>query len=333
MESLNKLICPIGIKAGKTLTADVKRLPHLLIAGGGTGVARTYLSSMLIDAAKEKSPDTLRVLAVHLNSISNALPHLLTHVIEDENEAEAALDWLKCEADRRFGLLTESGTYNVDMYNEHAENKLFYIVAAIGELEKLTKRAKESVAMLAAKARAAGIYLLVSTEKPDTKVITGIIKANIPSRIALKTETKAQSRLILDCFGAETLKKNELLFLPIGQSTPETLNFSVPSAGEIKNSLSELASAYPPAGFEVLTAKAQNVPSLAVQALEIALRYGTVSTALLQRALHIGYAKAAKLIDEMENTGYIGEYRASKPREVLLTKTELEILIKELGEI
>lgn len=312
---------------GTPVSTDLKKLPHLLIAGEGAGA---YLTALITGAAKDHSPEALRVLAVNNGAISS-LPHLLFPVIEDEKTAEEALLWLKDECDRRFALFAAAGTRNIDSYNEKAEAKLFYVVAAISELERLTKRAKEYTAMLAAKARAAGIYLVVCTEKPDNRVITGIIKANVPSHIALKTETKAQSRLILDTAGAERLEENELLFYPISNRMPELLCYSLPKEAELEDTLSEIAEKYPRAEF-VCISVAEKKPSLLLQSLEAMLNYGTVSNALLQRALHIGYARAAKLISEMETAGYIGEYRGSKPREILLSKSELADLINKLRE-
>ncbi len=317
---------------GTSVSCDIKKLPHLLAAGGKKGEARAYLTALLLEALRDKSPDTLRVLALRLDAAAD-LPHLICPVIKDDKEAEYALDGLVGETGRRFSLLKEAGVYNIDAYNELSENKLFYIICIIGELEGLTKRSQECVAALAAKARAAGIYLLASTEKPNTKVITGIIKANIPSRIALKTETKAESRLILDSPGAERLEENELLFLPIGQTSPEKLTYSVPCGKETLAALSALANAFPRADLVTFTASVQRDPSLLVQALETALRYGGISTAQLQRALHIGYKKAAMLIKEMEAAGYIGEYEHSSPRKLLLTESELKKLTKELREI
>ncbi len=318
---------------GTSVSRDLKRLPHLLIAGGKQGEARTYLTALLTEAVREVSPSDIRVLALQLDGFVNSLPHLLCPVITDAKESEAALSWLMGEVDRRFALLAEAGARSIDTYNESASEKLFYICAAIGGLEEQTKKSKESIAMLAAKARATGVYLIVCSEKAEPKVITGIVKANIPSRIALKTQTKAQSRVIIDCTGAEKLEENELLFLPVGQSVPEKLSFSLPTGEALESAVSELAASYPRADLVKLCANAEKEPPLIAQALETALRYGAVSTALLQRALHVGYAKAAKLIDEMESAGYIGKYEHSKPRELLLTKEELTQLIKELREI
>lgn len=316
---------------GTSVSRDLKRLPHLLIAGGGKNEARTYLASLLAEAVRDISPDDIRVLALHCDATVNSLPHLLCPAITDTGDAEAALEWLRNEVDRRFALLAGSGTRSIDAYNEKADEKLFYIIAACG-LEELTSKSREKIAMLAAKARAAGVHLAVCSEKADTKTISGIVKANIPSRIALKAQAKAESRTILDCTGAEKLEANELLFLPIGQNTPERLTYSLPKAKELEDAFSAIASAYPRAEYIPLASSAQKKPPVMVRALETALRFGSVSTALLQRALHIGYARAANIIDEMENAGYISKYEHSKPRKVLLTESELERLIKELTD-
>lgn len=308
---------------GTAVSCDIKKLPHLLIAGGDKGEAKRYLTALLSEAVREKSPDTLRVLAIGIEEAS-ALPHLICPVITDGSDAKNALAFALCEAERRFELFSKAGARNVDGYNEQTEDKLYYLVCAVGELEGLTKDAENSLVYIVQKARAAGIYLLVCTENAGR--LANAVKANIPSRIALKTETKAESRRVLDVYGAEKLDKNELLFLPVGKNEPEKLIYSAPSDDEIKAALSEIANAYPRADFIAFGANENKAPSLLVQALEAALRYHGISTALLQRALHIGYKKAAALIEEMEAAGYIGKYRHSKQRELLFTEKDIEKL-------
>ena len=326
MQSTNELKVNIGTQCdGTSVSRDIKRLPHLLIAGGEKGEARAYLTSLLLEVAKTNAPSVLRVLAMQLDAELNALPHLLAPVTENESEAEAALLWLKNEAQRRFGLFTASGVHNIDTYNEKAPDKLYHVIAAIGDISKLTKRSVEYAAMLAAKARATGIYLLAAEENASARTIPSLLKANIPSRIALKTETKAQSRVILDTAGAEKLSVGDILFLPIGTAEPQRLSRN---AAEI--SVSEIAELHSPAErITIAYEKPCETPLLRL-ALETAIEHGGVSAALLQRKLHIGYKKAAGLIEEMEAAGYVGEYCGSKPRRLLLTKTELEKLIKEI---
>jgi S-DNA-T family DNA segregation ATPase FtsK/SpoIIIE len=329
MQNAIKILLPIGTDCGGTsVSADLKRLPHLLIAGAG---AKEYLTALIANAAGELSPKDVRVISLHTDSRLNALPHLLSPVIEDEKAAEEALLWLKNECDRRFKLFAEAGTYDIDRYNEKAEDKLFYVIAVIGELERLTKKASGYTAMLAAKARAAGIYLIACTEKATKKAMTDLIRANVPSRIALKTETAAESRIILDAAGAEKLEAGALLYHPMGASAHERLGFTQQADSELEKSLAEIAKKYPGEAYITLSAREKTQAPL-VSALEMALRYGAISTALLQRSLHIGYARAARLVDEMEAAGYIGAYRGYGAREVLISKTELEKLINELRE-
>ena len=313
---------------GTGVSHDIKRLPHLLIAGGGNDEARAFLTRMLLDAARNVSPNTLRVLAIGLGSEINSLPHLLTPVIEEEKEAERALLWLTGEVDRRYGLFEAAGVRSIDAYNEKADG-LFVIIAAIGDARALTKKARGCVASLAAKARAAGIYVLLSSDKADTRSIDAIIRVNVPSRIALKTETSAQSRAILDTAGAEGLEAGEILFRPVGTTVPQVLNYQAPTDDASKSLVNEIASRYPRAEYVAISSAKEEAPDLLKGALEAALEYGGISTALLQRTLHIGYKKASALVEKMENAGYIGEYRGSAPRKVLLTAEELEGLIKE----
>ena len=324
-----KILLPIGTLCdGTCVSPDLKRLPHLLIAGGRD--TRRYLTRLVISAASAHSPDALRVLAMHFDGALDTLPHLLSAGIEAECDSEAALLWLTDEMDRRYGLLTEAKARTVDDYNARSASKLYYIIAAVGALEKLSKRAKERAALIAAKARAAGIYLVACTENADKKVITDIIKINIPSHIALKTETKAQSRLIIGVNGAETLEENELLFLPVGSYVPQKLVYTAPSDSELRTALSELNAAYPRAELVSITARKEKEPPLLLSALVFLQRNGGATAALLQRGLKISYRKAAGLIEEMENAGYIGEFNGSKPRAILLTDAELEKLISEL---
>ena len=318
-----------GLCDGTPVSRDLKRLPHLLIGGSTEGAAHNYLSALLIEAAAEKTTDALRILAVNVDGRLNALPHLLSPVITDDSEAETALLWLTREADRRFALLWDAGVRNVDAYNENAKEPMCCIIAAVSRLQRATKKAKEYISYLAAKARAVGIYVIACTDELSAKTVSGIIKANIPSRIALRTDTRAQSRLLLDCNGAEKLGEDELLLLPVGYNVPERLVITQISEQELDSALSEIQSAYPPAGAVAFTAEKETEASRFIRALTLAVNNNGITVAALQRGLHIGYKKAAMLMQEMENAGYVAEYEGQKPRKVLISKDELIKLTSE----
>lgn len=312
---------------GTPVSCDLKRLPHLLIAGKK---GKEYLSSLLLEAARENDPGTLRLLITDLGEELNVLPHLLSPVVTGEKEVENALLWLTQEMERRFRMLRDVGVYNIDTYNNRkTEARLPYLIAAVGCLDTTSNAAKEHIACLAAKARATGIYLAVCAEAPDTKVVTGIIKANIPSRATFRTETRAGSRVMLDIYGAELLGKNELFFLPIGRREPQLLTVSLPCKEELENTACDISRKYPKAEEISITPKEEKKPSLRKSALLLAAKNGGISITYLQRALHIGHKKASELMDEMEKAGYVSPYEGSGARRILISKKELKRLANE----
>lgn len=311
---------------GTPVSYDMKKLPHLLIAGKK---GKEYLSSLLLEAAMENAPSDLRLLITDLGEELNVLPHLLSPVITGENEVENALLWLTQEMDRRFRLLRDAGVYNVDTYNGKTKARLSYLIAAIGSLENTSKSAKERISMLAAKARATGIYLAVCAEAPNPKVITDVIKANVPSCATFKTETKAESRLMLDLCGAELLEENELFFLPIGRREPQLLTVSLPCKEERSGAAADICGKYPKAEEISIAPMQEKEPSLLITALKVAARQDGISIASLQRSLHLGFKKAASLMEEMEKAGYISPYEGSGQRKLIISKDELIKLTEE----
>lgn len=321
MEAYAELICPIGTDNGETVTANLKRMPHLLVAGGKEGEARRYLYGILLSLIKDNSPEILRLLVTHMPELCADIPHLLADPARDGAGAVNVFGWVTEEVDRRYARLTEAGVRNIDEYNRSSEEKLPYIVCVAGKLEELPSSAKEKAAITAAKARAAGIYLAVASEKADAKTVCGLIKANIPTRIALKTATKTESRVILDAYGAETLEENELIYSPIA-AKPSVLKFE-PISDEAARKITENAKKLP-APERIIPKGRTDEEKMLYRALELAIETGGVTTALLQRRFGISYAKAARLTEEMEAAGYVGEYEGPKPRAVYITREQLE---------
>ena len=326
--------------AGKPLVADLTKILHLLIAGATGSGKSVCLNSIIASLLFKARPDEVKLMMIDPKrvelSVYDGIPHLIAPVVTDPRQAAGALRWAVKEMERRYRLLSETGARNLDAYNrspkkpEGAEPFLPYLVVIIDELADLMLVAaadvEDSICRLAQMARAAGIYLIIATQRPSVDVITGLIKANVPSRIAFAVSSQVDSRTILDMAGAERLLgKGDMLFYPIGAPKPiraqgawisdqevEALAEAWRSQGEPQYIEAVLATPATGAGAEE-----EMEDELFEDAVRLVREAGQASVSMLQRRFRIGYSRAARLIDMMEMRGIVGPYQGSKPREVI----------------
>jgi S-DNA-T family DNA segregation ATPase FtsK/SpoIIIE len=283
-------------------------------------------------------------------SIYNGIPHLLSPVVINPKKAASVLSWVVEEMENRFTILVKKNFKSIEMYNFEAKRNeiedesfkpLPYILVIIDELADLmmlsASEVEDSICRIAQMGRAVGIHLLISTQRPSVNVITGLIKANIPSRIAFMVTSNVDSRVILDCAGAEKLVgKGDMLYLPYYSNRPERVQGSFVTSNEI-----EMITGYirnmstPNYSMEISRkmsddeVKTENEDELFYEALRVVVDFGHASASLLQRRLRIGYSRAARIIDQMEDRGMVSGYDGSRPREVLITKEDLNKLLGE----
>ncbi|OGG41283.1 hypothetical protein A3A21_03965 [Candidatus Jorgensenbacteria bacterium RIFCSPLOWO2_01_FULL_45_25b] len=341
---------------GDPVFGDISKMPHMLIAGATGSGKSIMIQGMIISLLYKNSPEMLRMIMVDPKrvelSIYNDIPHLLTPVITENKKSIGALRWAIQEMERRYQILMEAGSRDIKSYNNKIEEKLPYIVIVIDELADLMvsygKEVEGSIIRLAQMARATGIHLVVSTQRPSVEVITGLIKANIPSRIALQVASQVDSRTILDSAGAEKLLGNgDLLFTSAELSKPRRVQGSFISEEELKKVITFIKKNNRSAPeekeeaeeaeetIETLGEKGgtglgnidfksfnkapdEDDDKLYEEALEIARQAGKISASFLQRRLRVGYARAARLLDMMEERGVIGQADGAKPREVFM---------------
>ncbi|MEW9121876.1 MAG: DNA translocase FtsK [Thermotaleaceae bacterium] len=332
--------------AGNPVTADLSKMPHLLIAGA-TGSGKSVCINTLITSILYKStPNEVKLVLidpkmVELNNY-NGIPHLLIPVVTDPKKAASALNWAVQEMTNRYKLFAQNGVRDIGGYNEKQlrenQEEMPKIVVIIDELADLMMVApgqvEDSICRLAQMARAAGIHLIVATQRPSVDVITGVIKANIPSRIAFAVSSQADSRTILDMAGAEKLLgKGDLLFYPVGASKPRRLQCAFISDGEVERIVSYIKDQVVETTYEEdilekietdLSEEEGAVDELLQEAIEMVVQSGQASISMLQRRFRIGYNRAARLIDAMEERGVVGAHEGSKPRQVRITKEEFE---------
>jgi len=333
--------------AGKCWTANLKKMPHLLLAGATGSGKSMCLQAMLIAFLYQNNPETLRLILIDPKRVEltayNGIPHLLTPVITDVTKTINALRWSITEMDRRFDVLAKSHKRNIDSYNLTATEKLPYIVIMIDELADLMVAAAAEVEAciirLTQMARAVGIHLVVATQRPSVDVITGLIKANIPTRIAFSVASLVDSRTILDSAGAEKLMgKGDMLYMSPQTSKPKRLQGSYVSEAEIKRVAKFLKDLSGEPEYQEEILEKQSTPSnfdfssgsrggadedaLLPDAKEVIVQAGKASASLLQRRLRVGYARAARLIDLLEDQGIVGPADGAKPRDVLISSLE-----------
>lgn len=347
-ETTSKLAMCLGKDiTGTPVIADLTKMPHLLIAGA-TGSGKSVCINTLIHSILFKArPDEVKFLLVDPKMVElanyNGIPHLIAPVVTDPKKAAGALKWIVTEMETRYELFAAAGVRDIVRYNflrtqdKHDEHPpLPYVVVIIDELADLMMVApgdvEDAICRLAQMARAAGIHLIVATQRPSVDVITGIIKANIPSRIAFGVSSQTDSRTILDMNGAEKLLgRGDMLYYPMGASKPLRVQGCYLGDKEVENVVTFLQNQAKPEYQEIPNMELGNTKTEALedelfyQAAQLFIEGGTASVSLLQRRLRIGYTRAARLMDFLEDKGVVGGYEGSKPREVLMTRGQFEL--------
>ena len=326
--------------SGKNYYVDITKMPHILIAGE-TGAGKSVCINSLITSLLFKAkPDELKFVMIDPKvvelSIFKAIPHLLVPVVTDPKKAASALNWAVSEMASRYKIFAESGARDLTRFNTAADEKLPRIVVIIDELAELMmsspREVEDAICRIAQLGRAAGIHLIVATQRPSVNVITGIIKANISSRIAFKVNSGVDSRTILDQNGAEKLLGNgDMLYHPTGAPKPVRLQGCFLSDADIEAVTEHVSRGTEEgSGFDEEVLQGINAvesdndmdgdfDELLPRAVEIVLEYGQASISMLQRRLRVGYARAARLVDEMEQRKIVSPFEGSKARQVLIT--------------
>ena len=342
--------------AGEEVVADISKMPHVLIAGS-TGSGKSVCINTLISSIIYKAkPSEVKLVMVDPKvvelSVYNGIPHLLIPVVTDPKKAAGALAWAVQEMENRYNVFASKGVRDLKGYNaslQDGEGKLPQIVIIIDELADLmmvaAKEVEESICRLAQKARAAGMHLVIATQRPSVDVITGLIKANVPSRIAFAVSSQIDSRTILDMVGAEKLLgKGDMLFYPAGASKPTRVQGAFVDDKEVEKIVDFLkanggVSTYNTDIIESIekantsdkekdleSATDDETDPFLMEAIETVVETGQASTSFIQRRFKVGYARAGRIIDQMEERGIISGYQGSKPREVLMSKERWEEL-------
>ena len=349
----SKLLVTLGKDImGKPTYCEINKTPHMLVAGSTGSGKSVCINSMLVSILMRTKPDEVKLVLVDPKKVElsmyNGCPHLLTPVVTDPKKANIVLKKIVVEMENRYDLFEQSGTKNIAGYNAYIEKinktkdeygkvkKLPYIVVIIDELADLmlvaAKEVEESIMRITQMARAAGIHLIVATQRPSTDVITGVVKANIPSRISFAVSSSIDSRTILDMTGAEKLLgKGDMLFLPQGENTPIRVQGTFVSDDEIKAVVDYTIKQQKARYDETLTMTDEDAKSSTTMVekdateeplyndiVEFVVTQGKASASLLQRRFRLGYNRAARAIDLLEERGIIGPNNGSKPREVLI---------------
>lgn len=350
----SKLLAVLGKDImGNPRWMEINKTPHLLIAGATGSGKSVCVNSVITSILMRAKPDEVKLVMVDPKKVElsmyNGAPHLLAPVVNDPKKASIVLKKIVEEMEHRYDLLSETGTKNIEGYNRKMESKieagdtsakkLPYIVVLIDELADLmlvaAKEVEDSIMRITQMARAAGIHLIVATQRPSTDVITGVVKANIPSRIAFTVSSSIDSRTILDMTGAEKLiGKGDMLFLPMGESTPTRIQGSFVSEEEVQKvvdyTIKQQKAKYDEAFTNLTSAPAgsssasynskddQYDDPLYNEIVDFVIKSGKISASLLQRKYRLGYNRAARMIDLLEERGIVGPPNGSKPREVLV---------------
>ncbi|WP_112365698.1 DNA translocase FtsK [Sarcina ventriculi] len=346
-----KVACALGKDiTGKCIVTDISKMPHVLIAGATGSGKSVCINTLIVSILYKYSPEDVKLLmvdpkVVELN-VYNGIPHLLIPVVTDPKKAAAALNWAVNEMTRRYKLFADNGVRNVDSYNELVkkgviDEKLPYIVIIIDELADLMmacpRDVEDYICRLAQMARAAGMHLVIATQRPSVDVITGLIKANVPSRISFAVSSQVDSRTILDSTGAEKLLgKGDMLFYPVGESKPKRVQGAFISEEEVENVVSFIKDIksdskceseileYINSASDTSIKSNEGCDELLDEAIKIVVETGQVSTSYLQRRLRIGFNRAARIVEELEKNRIISARDGNKPRQVLMSKEEFE---------
>ncbi len=344
---------------GNCIVGDISKLPHLLIAGTTGSGKSVCMNSLIISLLYKSTPEEVRLIMVDPKMIElgvyNGIPHLLIPVVTDPKKAAGALQWAVTEMMKRYKLFSEVGAKNISTYNAACEKdperqKLPQVVILIDELADLmlvaAKEVEESICRIAQMARAAGMHLIIATQRPSADVITGLMKANIPSRIAFAVASQLESRIILDTQGAEKLVgRGDMLYFPLGAGKPMRVQgtfvdedevervvefvkskgqaqYSEDVISQIEKHAAEKTSGQAKGAASDGAAAEQEGDELFPAAVEVVLESGQASVSMLQRRLKLGYSRAARLVDQMEERGIVGPFEGSKPRQLLITKEQ-----------
>ncbi len=353
LEHESKIAVTLGKDiSGKPIVTDIAKMPHVLVAGAtGSGKSvcvNTIITSILYRAKPEECKLLMIDPKVVELSIYNGIPHLMIPVVTDPKKASAALQWAVSEMEQRYEFFAESSVRDLKGYNKHVvENnlgeKLPEVVIIVDELADLMmtagKEVEESICRLAQKARAAGIYLIIATQRPSVDVITGLIKANIPSRIAFSVTSSIDSRTILDSVGAEKLLgRGDMLFKPYGSNESIRVQGAFISDKEVENIVKHLKEnsvvTYDESIIEAITSgggakggiSEDDNDDLLGEALQFFIERDKASVSMLQTRFKVGYNRAARIVDTLESAGYIGESDGAKGRKILITQSEFEEL-------
>jgi DNA segregation ATPase FtsK/SpoIIIE, S-DNA-T family len=356
-EGVNKLALGLGNDvSGQSIIADLTRMPHLLIAGA-TGQGKSVCINALITSLLfQATPEHMRLLLIDPKRVEltgyNGLPHLALPVLVESHQAAAALRWAVAEMDRRYKMFSAEGVRNIAAYNDKATQKLArrlpYIVIVIDELADLMMVAaseiEELICRIAQLARAVGIHLIIATQRPSTDIITGLIKANIPSRIAFAVGSQVDSRVILDSGGAEKLLgRGDMLYQPVDAGKPTRIQGAFVSDPEVEGVVKFWKSQGEPHYMEEIleqssgsewergeTQERKLDPLFARSARAVAAE-GSASVSLVQRKFNVGYSRAGRIVDQLAEHHVVGSYQGSKSREVLMTLPDVDDLLERLG--
>ena len=362
--SKSKLSVALGKDvAGQIIIADIAKMPHALIAGATGSGKSVCINTIITSIIYKAKPSEVKLVMVDPKvvelSVYNGIPHLLIPVVTDPKKAAGALAWAVQEMDNRYNVFAQKGVRDLKGYNaliekENGQGKLPQIVIIIDELADLmmvaAKEVEDSICRLAQKARAAGMHLIIATQRPSVDVITGIIKANIPSRIAFSVSSQVDSRTILDQIGAEKLLgKGDMLYFPSGAPKPTRIQGAFVSDDEVEKIVSFVKSNGEAQYSEDIleTIENSNKPEkelkedgdpdddtdpFLMDAIDVVVETGQASTTFIQRKFKVGYARAGRIIDQLEERGIISGYQGSKPRQVLMTKEKLAELKMSSGQ-
>ncbi len=340
--------------AGEAIVGDIAKMPHVIIAGATGSGKSVCTNSIIMSILFHATPDEVRLILIDPKIVEfrvyENIPHLLIPVVTDPKKAAGALNWAVQEMERRYQTFADNGVRDLGDYNRKVQQQkdaapMPQIVIAIDELADLmmtaSKEVEDAICRLAQKARAAGMHLIIATQRPTTDIITGLIKANIPSRIALSVMSQVDSRTILDTSGAEKLLGHgDMLYLPNGMPKPIRVQGCFVSTEEIEKTVAVIKQqAQTDYDSQVLEGIEQNIPvikgersntdlsnkdPMLEEAIAVVVEAGQASTSSLQRYLNLGYARAARIMDELEKMGVIGPYNGAKPRKVLMSKQQWE---------
>lgn len=357
----SKLAAPLGRDImGNVKCVEINKTPHMLVAGATGSGKSVCINNIILSVIMRSTPDEVKMVLIDPKKVEfnayEGIPHLLMPVVTDPKKASAALQKIVVEMDDRYETFKNSGTKNISTYNEYIEKqlkknpncglkKMPFILVIIDELADLmlvaAKEVEDSIMRITQLARAAGIHLIVATQRPSTDVITGVVKSNIPTRISFAVSSSIDSRTILDMTGAEKLLgKGDMLYKPMDDNTPTRVQGSFVSDDEIQRVVDFVKSkSHPPRYSEKFTnlevnnssssfggassnANSENKDVLYNEILDYAVRMGQISASLIQRKYSIGYNRAARIIDQFEEEGIVGPAKGSKPRDVLIKLEE-----------